>query len=227
MRTTDIEESLRLLRSGGLPVEEVLDVGVQHGTPALMRVFEDKRHHLFEPVEDYFPRIRANYGSIRHELIHAAVSDGDAEVLLHTARKTGSGEISHSWISDTPTDAGRRVPTLRLDTYVGRSAARGPFLLKVDVEGPGVPAAILRGAAETLQQCSMVVIEMTIERWLERALLLEAAGFDLWDLTALSYYGECLWQFDAVFVKRSFKGLLPSLQPIHQAPFDIARWQQG
>lgn len=227
MRTIAINESLSLLRRIGLPVEDVLDVGVQHGTPALMEVFGDKLHHLFEPVDDYFPKIRSNYGAIRHELIQAAVSDQDAEVFLHSEYKTGSGQVSHSWISTVETSSSRRVPTLKLDTYVERAKLAGPMLLKIDVEGAPVPAAILHGAAGTLSQCSAVVIEMTVERWFERAALLDASGFDLWDLTALSYYGECLWQFDAVYVQRNYKKLLPSLQPIHQLPFDMSLWQQG
>lgn len=227
MRTTDIRQSLTILRQAGLPVEDVLDVGVQHGTPALMQVYGDKLHHLFEPVEDYFPKIRANYGAIRHELVQAAVSDQDADVLLHSESKTGTGEVSHSWITATETGSSRRVPTLKLDTYVERARPTGPLLLKIDVEGATVPATILRGAAHVLPLCSAVVIEMTVDRWFERAALLDGAGFDLWDLTALSYYGECLWQFDAVYVNRSYKKLLPILQPIHQPPFDMSRWQQG
>jgi FkbM family methyltransferase len=227
MRTTDVKQSLTLLRESGLPVGSVLDVGVQHGTPALMEVFTDRVHHLFEPIEEYFEKIRANYAGISHHLIAAAVSDRDADGLMHTARKLASGQVSHSWITTETTADTRRIPLITLDTYAGRANPAGPMLLKVDVEGPGVPAAILRGAHKTLQQCSAVVIEMTVERWLERATLLDTAGFDLWDLTALCYYGECLWQFDAIFVKRTYKSLLPVLQPIHQVPFDISRWQQG
>lgn len=225
MRNTDILQSLTLLRSAGLPVEDVLDVGVQYGTPALMSAYGDKLHHLFEPVEDYFPKIRSNYSAIRHALIHAAVSDKDAEVLLHSERKTGSGQVSHSWITAVETGSSRRVPTLQLDTYVDRAKPAGPMLLKIDVEGATVPAAILQGAARTLSKCSAVVIEMTVDRWFERAALLDGAGFDLWDLTAMCYYGECLWQFDAIYVARSYKKLLPNLQPIHQQPFDMSRWQ--
>ena len=225
MRNSEILQSLTLLRQAGLPVEDVLDVGVQYGTPALMKVYGDKLHHLFEPVEDYFPKIRSNYSAIRHKLVHAAVSDKDAEALLHSERKTSSGQVSHSWITAIETSSSRRVTTLQLDTYVASAQPAGPMLLKIDVEGATIPAAILRGAAATLSKCSAVAIEMTVDRWFERAALLDGAGFDLWDLTALCYYGECLWQFDAIYVARSIKKQLPSLQPMHQPPFDMSRWQ--
>lgn len=227
MRKATIKESLALLRESGLPIGDVLDIGVLHGTPVLMELFADRTHHLFEPVDDYFPVIRANYAAIAHRLVHAAVSDKNSEVLIHSAKKLGDGQISHSWITDTATESSRSVPAITLDSYIAGGEAREPFLLKIDVDGAPVPAAILRGATRTLEQCSVVVIEMTVDRFFERAALLDAAGFDLWDVTALCYYDKCLWQFDAVYVKRSYKAALPGLQPMHNPPFDVARWQNG
>lgn len=228
MRTAKIKESLTRLRQSGLPVSQVLDVGVLHATPVLMEVYGDKTHHLFEPVDDYFPVIRKNYAAIDHRLVHAAVSDVDGgDVWLHSEKKMGNDEISHSWISAQPSATSRRVATITLDDHIAREGLKGPFLLKIDVDGAPVPASILRGAKACLADCSVVVIEMTVDRFFERAKLLEEAGFDIWDLTALCYYGDCLWQFDAVYVKKSFKKLLPTLTPMHQPPFDMKRWQQG
>lgn len=227
MRSSTIKEGLAILLKVGLPIGDVLDVGVLHGTPVLMELFPENTHHLFEPVDDYFPTIRANYAGIKHQLVHAAVSDKDGEVLIHSAKKLGNDQISHSWITDTTTESSRRVSAFTLDSYVARAHPKAPFLLKIDVDGAPVPAAILRGAKSTLEQSSVVMIEMTVDRFFERAALLDAAGFDLWDITSLCYYGECLWQFDAVYVKRSYKGTFPSLQPMHIPPFDRARWQEG
>jgi FkbM family methyltransferase len=227
LRTTRIQESLTQLRLSGIPLAAVLDVGVQTGTPVLMDVFRDLTHHLFEPVDDYFPEIRKNYREVPHRLVHAAVSDTEGEVLLHSARKMNDGKISHSWITQQPTDSTRRVPAITLDAYLQREAVKGPFLLKVDVDGAAIPAAILRGGARALQECSAVVIEMTVDRFFERAALLDAAGFDLWDLSALCYYGDCLWQFDAVYLNRTYKQSLPSLKPMHAGPFRPELWQAG
>lgn len=227
MRTTRIDESLTLLRNCGVPVDSILDVGVLAGTPVLMEAYPDRTHHLFEPVDDHFDAIRRNYAAIPHRLVHAAVTDSDGQVLLHTARKLNDGKISHGWITAQATESSRWVPAITLDSYVQRERLPGPFLLKIDVDGAPVPAAILRGAARTLQQCSAVLIEMTVDRFFERAALLDAAGFDLWDLAALCYYGDCLWQFDAVYVNRSHKLGLPALKPMHAGPFRPEVWQAG
>lgn len=226
-RTTKILESLTLLRQSGLPIADVLDVGILHGTPVLMEVFKDKTHHLFEPIDDYFTIIKNNYSKINYHLVHAAVSDKDGEVFVHSAKKYGDGQISHSWITEAATESSRSVPAITLDSYIKSSKSNGPYLLKIDVDGAPIPAAILRGAKNTLEECSTVVIEMTVERFFERASLLNASGFDLWDICALCYYGDCLWQFDAVYVNRKYKAKLPSLQPMHIHPFDPSRWQQG
>lgn len=227
MRTTKLEESLKVLTTLGLPICDVLDVGVLTGTPVLMKQFPDRTHHLFEPIDDYFDDIRLNYAHIDHRLVHAAVDDASGEVLMHSARKMGDGNISHSWITNTASDASRRVRAITLDEYVANTPGRAPYLLKIDVDGAPVPAAILRGARNMLQSCSVVLIEMTVDRFVERAALLDSAGFDLWDLTAICYYGDCLWQCDAVFVNRRFKKQIPDLSPMHKQPFVPSRWQSG
>ena len=227
MRTTKIKESLALLQRIGVPVADVLDVGVQTSTPVLMEIFPDHTHHLFEPVDDYFPAIAKNYAAIPHKLVHAAVSDRDGEVLVHSERMMGDGQISHSWITEKATSQSRSVRTVTLDSYMAQAAPKGPCLLKIDVDGAPIPTAILHGAGEALQQCSVVVIEMTVDRFFERASLLDAAGFDLWDLTSLCYYRSVLWQVDAVYVNRRHKRDLPGLQPMHVQPFQPLAWQQG
>jgi FkbM family methyltransferase len=226
-RPSDISLSLRRLREAGTPFASVLDVGVQTATPVLIEVFPDLTHHLFEPIDDYFPGIRENYAAISHRLVHAALADADGEVHLHAESRTGDGAVTHSWISPEPTATSRRLRAMRLDTYLDEAQPASPFLLKIDVDGAPVPGAILRGAARTLEHSSAVVIEMTVERFQERNALLVAAGFDLWDLAAPCYYGGCLWQFDAVYVSRSVKQGLPGLDPIHAGPFRRENWQSG
>lgn len=227
MRTSKTVDSLRVLIKTDIPIGDIFDVGILHGTPILMELFSDRTHHLFEPIDDYFNKITENYRNINHTLIHAAVSDKIGNVFVHSEKKLGDGQISHSWISDKPTESSRMVPEITLDNYSLGVSCKTPLLLKIDVDGAPVPASILRGATKTLAVCSVVIIEMTLERWFERAEILHHAGFDLWDVTSLCYYGDCLWQFDAVFVNRKYKSEFPALAPMHQLPFDMKRWQQG
>jgi FkbM family methyltransferase len=227
MRNAKVRESLRLLRAARVPVTHVIDVGIQHGTPPLMEVFPDLHHYLFEPVAEYYPHIRRNYAGIGHELVEAAVTDIDGELLLQTQKKTRGDEISHSFLTPKSSADTRVVKGMRLDTYFAPHSPENRYLLKVDVEGADVPATILRGASGIFDRVSVVMIEMTVDRFMERAIILHEAGFDLWDLCDLCYYGDCLWQVDAFFVRRDLKRALPALRPMNAGPFRKELWQSG
>jgi len=228
MRTAKIEESLQLLRQFEVPITTIIDVGVQHATPVLLSIFPDKPHVLFEPIEEYYPYIHKNYANIKYTLIEKAVSDFDGEVNLHIAKKTRGDEVSHSWIVKAPTASTRNVPSITLDTYfANNNHDLPPFLLKIDVEGPDVPASIIQGSKDILLQTSIVIIEMTVDRFMDRALLLHNFGFDIWDIVDFCYYSECLWQADVIFVRREIKQAIDSLQPIHSKPFRSELWQKG
>src|SRR3990167_5592894 len=67
--------SLRTARERGLAVGSVIDVGVQRGTSALIEVFPDKPHLLFEPVAEFLPDIARAYRHIDHDLFELALSE--------------------------------------------------------------------------------------------------------------------------------------------------------
>lgn len=226
MRIAKITDSLNTLKSTGIPIVGIIDVGIQHSTPPLMNVFPNLHHYLFEPIEEYYSHIRANYSALSYDLIEAAVSDFDGSLLLHTEKKTRGDEVSHSYIVSAPTSSSRTVQSIKLDTHF-QSKLTGPYLLKIDVEGPSVPASILKGATNLLTKVSVVVIEVTVDTFMERAILLHEAGFDVWDICDLCYYNECLWQADLVLVRRDFKASNPKLRPMHIKPFSSALWQSG
>ena len=226
-RVAKVEDSLRTLREAGVRIETVVDVGIQHQTPVLIKVFPDVPHVLFEPVAEYYPYIRINYAGLDHTLVEAAVSDVDGELILRTEKKTRGDEISHSYIVKEAAPSTRNVQSLTLDTYFREHPAATPFLLKIDVEGPDVPASILRGARSVLRQAAAVMIEMTVDKFMERAVLLHDAGFDVWDICDLCYYGDCLWQADVVFVRRDVKLTNAALSPMRSGPFRAELWQSG
>lgn len=227
MRNAKITESLQKLRSTSIPISSVLDVGIQHSTPQLIKVFPDLPHFLFEPVEEYYPHIRSNYNAVNHKLIQAAVCDFDGTVTLHTEKKTRGDEISHSWLTNSSDPADREVSAIQIDTFVQQEKPSTPYLLKIDVEGPGVPSQILRGARKSLANCSVVVIEMTMNMMFERYALLQEAGFVIWDICDLCYYGDSLWQLDMVLVHQRYKSSIPALSPMSIKPYDPQLWQSG
>lgn len=226
MRSPSLYNSLNQLKSIGIPVDMILDVGVQHRTLPLIKVHPDIRHMLFEPISEYYPHISNNYEAIDHLIVQAAVSDVDGQVFMHSEKNNRGDEISHSWIVDNPSGDTRTVNTITLDYYLESIYCKN-FLLKIDVEGWDVPQKILSGAKNILNRTSVVVIEMTVDTFLARANILSASGFVLWDLVDLCYYDNVLWQADAIFVQKHLKQNFPSLAPMHRKPFNQKLWQQA
>lgn len=227
MREAKLEQCLKKIISSGLEISDIVDVGVQHETPILKKLFPKKNHILFEPVQEYYKFIHKNYQNITYTLVEAAVSDIDGETILHTERKTRGDEISHSMIVDKETVSSRRVKCFSLDRYFKDFASERPYLLKIDVEGADIPSKIIQGGKSFIGNCSVIIIEMTVDKMLERSSLLHELGFDVFDICDLCYYGDTLWQADFIFIERSLKYSNLALSPMHQRPFQPEIWQKG
>jgi len=102
-----------------------------------------------------------------------------------------------------------RVKLTTLDTLLRGRSLKGPWFLKIDVEGYDLK--VLQGATETLSQCSMIMIEGTLtERQAGACKLsdilnfLEPRGWVLFDFVSLSYAEDrMLDHFDLLFVPKN------------------------
>ncbi|MGY1489060.1 FkbM family methyltransferase [Methylobacillus pratensis] len=201
MRHPSKIHSLEKIKKIGMPIGTVLDVGVLTRTPELIEAFPDLHHLLFEPYSGWNDRIAHHYRDLSHEILNIAVSDQDGTATLELRSVNPDYEVTHTGIVQEP-GSGREsitVPMSRLDTVLAdRQALPGPYLLKIDVDGHEM--AILQGAEQTLKQCSVVVIEAAIGSLMERAKVLESAGFTLFDIVDICYYDDYLWQVDLVFL---------------------------
>jgi FkbM family methyltransferase len=202
MRHPSKPDSLGKIRTLGMPIGTVLDVGVLTGTPELIWTFPDIPHLLFEPVTEWNDRIANRYREIKHEIINVAVSDKDGTATLELTSVNPIYKITHTQVVEQarPDRESRQVPMATLDTLLRDRHAEGPYLLKIDVDGHELP--VLAGACETLEKTSVVVIEAHISSLMERAKALEAAGFELFDIVDLAYYDDRLWQVDLVFLNK-------------------------
>jgi hypothetical protein len=88
--------SLERLKTMGMPIGSIIDVGVLSSTPDLIRAFPDKKHLLIEPIVEWNEPIARAYASIDHELVNVAASDADGEVALEIQ------SVIPAWKSRTP-----------------------------------------------------------------------------------------------------------------------------
>lgn len=203
----------------------VLDVGVLAGTAPLIKLFAHLPHYLFEPVEAHFSAIAAAYRDVSHQLFPVALSDEDGTAWQIGVSIDGTGEVTHSRLSDTPVAANEEpglveckpVKKARLDTLLAAETPPEPALLKIDVDGQEL--RILSGAEQTLKKTAVVVIEATVHSFLERASYLCERGFRLYDIADLAYYYDTFWQADLVFVREDIAAANPHLQPWQSKPF--------
>jgi FkbM family methyltransferase len=226
-----MEDSLATLIEFGVPVKSIVDVGVQGGTKPLIKLFADRTHYLFEPVDDYFRGIAAKYNSIAHELFHVALSDEDGTAWQLGISRDGSGKVTHSQISHSKVTREEQpllvdckpVTKARLDSVLGSKEIAKPYLLKIDVDGHELP--ILHGAVSSMRDASIVVVEATISTILSRASFIAENGFRLFDVVDLSYYHRTLSQVDLVFVRQDLVAANDNLRPWETKSFAWSNWQ--
>jgi FkbM family methyltransferase len=213
--------ALRFLREIGVPIGTVIDVGAHAETVELRTAFPDKRHLLFEPATEFHDALARNYAGLDYLLAPLALSDTDGSGFLRKSA-LGGGEVSHATLVD-PSDTGPRelVTTARLDTFMANRDDERPYLVKVDVDGYELP--ILRGAEKIWDDISVLIVEATLDQFVERLNFVAARGFKLFDIVDPCYYYEMLSQVDLVFVAERYAGE-PAMRPWETRPFSWEGW---
>lgn len=215
--------SLAILKEAGLPVGTILDVGVRDQTEELRLAFPLHKHLLFEPVREHFDAIRSNYKDMDYQLIETAVSrmDGEGSLAIFSFNDM---DVSHSTLVEGETPNTRTVRVVTLDSFLSRHPElTEPFLLKIDVDGN--EPDVLAGATKTLPKCSVVICEVTISSYLERAQMITQAGFRLWDIVDLGFYDQGLHAMDLIFIRDDLFASSSKLNTSAFRPFDINLWE--
>ncbi|MBY9068552.1 FkbM family methyltransferase [Hyphomonas sp. WL0036] len=216
--------SFRVLKEMGVPVETVIDVGILSSTYELIHAYGTVPQILIEPIVEFEDRIRATYDKhkVNYELIKVAASDSDGEALMRTSSVRDGVDITHARMTEDETIAGsyRTVPKRKVDTLVAERNLAKPYLLKIDVDGAELE--ILKGAENTLKDCSVICIETSPVNFYQRSEAIRKHGFQLFDLVDICYYNNRLIQMDAIFVKTDI--ILERKLEIYRDGFDISKW---
>ena len=203
-----------------VPISGVVDVGVRELTSELIQAFPDKKHYLFEPASIFFSDIDRNYSRIDHDLFPFALSDSEGLVYLIVSSLEKNGLATHSHISSSPEDVDGAqilsclpIEVKRFDSLEISNQIDTNYLLKVDVDGQDLN--VLKGFGSKLKNASAVIVECTVSNLVERIGYVQDCGFVLTDIVDLVYYGDSLYQFDAVLVRNDLftVELKPSFDP--------------
>lgn len=215
--------ALQRLKSFGVPIQCIIDVGAHEQTYELRMMFPDLPHLLFEPVKEFHPKIRENYEGMTFEIFPHAVSSHSGSGQLQTYSVDGGG-VTHSSLTSTDdgSDSVSDVQTVRLDEFLAARSDPTPYLLKIDVDGYEVP--IIESAAGARDDISCIIVEATIETLQERLIAVTALGFQLIDIIDSCYYHGVLSQVDLVFVSTAVYGLA-DLRPWQTKEFAWEHWR--
>jgi FkbM family methyltransferase len=198
-----MEDLLARAAARGVKVGTWIDVGASNGSWSVQaqRHFPAARFLLFEPLAERQAELAALQRRRGFDCVAAAAGAAPGTVAFQIdPALDGSGVAA-------PGAAGTRsVPVETIDGALAARGMPGPLGLKLDTHGYEVP--VLEGAARTLPQASLLIIEaynFTLTpgclRFHELCAWLEARGFRCCDLAdPMRRPGDgALWQMDLAF----------------------------
>jgi FkbM family methyltransferase len=207
--STSMRKVLSQVSRLGFCPATVIDVGVASGTPALYETFPNAFHLMIEPVDEFANAVRSLLRLYKGKFILAAASstDGEIEIHVHTEHLEGSSTL-HEQMGAEFDGVTRKVKAVTLDKVVTEEALKGPYLLKVDVQGAELH--VLDGAQRVLADTDLVLLEVSLFEFLKGSaqffdvvLYMKDHGFVVYDIYGLAQrpLDGALGQCDVAFVK--------------------------
>lgn len=203
--------TLALLANKGLHYATVFDVGSAEGNffvqHHVMGIFTDSVPVNIDASVVYEPPLRAVQEALGGHYFIAAAGESSGETVITTS-------LDPAWTSMRPPGdpywqrvnnvnrAQVRVPAVTLDNIASQHDLKGPYLIKLDVQGAEV--AVLHGARRVLNDTHVVVSEADIADFHSIDRTLTEAGFALFDVTTLNYAadGSLAWFYPVYLSQR-------------------------
>jgi len=194
----------------GFEPQTVIDVGVADGTFELYEKFPGAKHLLIEPLKEWEVALKKISGKYNAEYVLAAAGSkpGTTTINVHTDLSGSSilRETEGSHVDGTP----RKVPVITIDDVCKEKAVRGPYVIKVDVQGAELLA--LDGAQKTLEDTELVLLEVSMFKFFENGPefydvinYMKSRGFVVYDIfdTHNRPLDDALAQVNIAFVREN------------------------
>lgn len=203
-RSFDLDGVMTRAKKRGLAPATIIDIGASDGIWSLraQRHFPDARFLLFEPLEERRAALERLKANGRFDFVLAAAGERTGTVPF-----TVDAALDGSGVALEGSSRGQRtVATEAVDAAVSSRRLGGPFVLKLDTHGYELP--ILSGAAKTLEQTHLLIIESynfklgpDSLRFHELCVWLEMRGFRCCDLADPMRRPRdgAFWQVDLAF----------------------------
>lgn len=206
--------SIANLQSNGLSPRTVLDIGAHVGawTKTAAKIFTAARFHMVEARPEQKPKLEAVAEALNGRAgVSIALLGAEARESIpfyYSATGTGTG----SSVFEETTTFERRLVALEmctLDALIEKEKLKGPFFIKLDVQG--YELEVLKGATAAIANTEAVLMEVALIEYNRRAPLINEV-FEFMSSIGFVPYDFCsqqrrvsdgaLFQTDMIFVRR-------------------------
>jgi len=203
--------ALRQLSAVGFRPQTIVDVGVAFQTEELYQEFPESSVLLIEPLAEFEPFLKKICAEHKAQYVLAAAgaSSGTATFNVHADQLDGSSllkEVEGAAVDGIP----RQVPVVTIDEVCAEKNAKGPYLVKLDVQGAEL--LVLSGAQRTLLETEVVILEATLfatmiggQQLYDLVAKMKEYGFVAYDIFGFLYrpLDNALAQTDMIFVREN------------------------
>jgi len=203
--------ALEHIKKLGFAPRTVIDVGAATGTFDLYHAFPTASFLLIEPLEEHRPaleKVVSRLKDARYLIAAAAARPGEITIHVHPDLLGSSLylEDEESGVNGVP----RTIPAITLDEACAEQGLRGPYLLKIDVQGAELD--VLAGAAQVLRETEVVVLETSLFEVFQGGpqiadviAWMRAGGFVVYDILETRYrlLDGAMVQADLAFVQEA------------------------
>lgn len=152
---------LRHIKAFGFKPATVLDIGAAKGTEPLLNTFPDSHHFMIEALEEFIPKLEEAKKRMKTaEYIIAAATSESGYITINVHPDLYGSSI---YLEDEDSNVNgipRKIPAYRLDELCVSRELKGPYLLKIDVQGAELD--VLQGAEKTLKDTEYVILESVL-----------------------------------------------------------------
>lgn len=199
----DAMENPKLLRGLATNAKTIIDIGINHGTPALYEAFPDHPFVLIDPAKNSEENMRTRPKN--YTFVNKAVGESQDRLTLHansgrTSLLKPAGEFKTWDILEE-----YEVEVDRLDNIIPQLGVEGPFGVKMDIQG--FELAAIRGMTGIMEQVDFLVCEVQIRRTSENVyqfsdLVVEMHKHDFVFYNFMNQWKPTARFYDVVFLPR-------------------------
>jgi FkbM family methyltransferase len=212
------------------PVNHVIDIGANTGTPFLLESFPTAHHYLVEPLEHLHPRLIANYKDSNYTIFSEPLLDTITPMYLYEySVTTQEGFCNSSTLDENTTllkdgmTLSKIITSSTLDNlFYNYNFNKLDSIIKIDVDGNELK--ILKGGENLLSRIGLVIVECNAQSINNIMSLLHSMGFELFDIVSPGYYRDVWIQSDLIFINQKIKNDNINFRPFDDGPWTTADW---